>query len=270
MRMKRMWLAALSILASLALATSVAQTAAAIQLIINGDPINLDVPPQVVNGRVLVPIRVISETLGFDVEWNSAAQAVTVTRRGESYPLPELSPGPLHLVIDGVEVYPDVPPAIVSGRLMVPIRIVSEAMGLVVAWDPVASIVRVDQGGAASSCLFWKFSTLLQTEVTRVFTVEDNANDLHFVFAQDTYVTEADFFADVQGNGTKEIKLSNPSDPVTGQPRSLAGQKVKIRFGTTAGSLKYVAWCWTKNGELVGDVHSADPPEGAEFAIPPK
>ena len=199
MRVKRLWLAALSILAIFVLATSVAETATAIQLIING-----------------------------------------------------------------MEVHSDVPPVIVNGRLMVPIRVVSEAMGLVVAWDPVASIVRVDQAGEGSSCVSWKFQGYA-IEMTSVFTVDcgSEAYDLHFVFAQETYVTEADFFSKITGNGGKEITLSNPYDPVTRQRRPLTpGQKVAIRFGTKEQTLQYTNWWWTgSQGGQLSPEHPANPPK---------
>jgi len=40
---------------------------------------NLDVPPIIANGRTLVPIRVISELFGADVDWNPETRAVTIT-----------------------------------------------------------------------------------------------------------------------------------------------------------------------------------------------
>ncbi|MGF7400848.1 copper amine oxidase-like protein [Thermohydrogenium kirishiense] len=49
-----------------------------IRLIINGQQVYTDVPPQIVNGTTLVPIRVISETLGAKVNWDGDTQTVTV------------------------------------------------------------------------------------------------------------------------------------------------------------------------------------------------
>lgn len=39
----------------------------------------LDVPPQIVSGRTLVPARAISEAFGLDVEWNNDTQTVIIT-----------------------------------------------------------------------------------------------------------------------------------------------------------------------------------------------
>ncbi|WP_085113690.1 copper amine oxidase N-terminal domain-containing protein [Thermoanaerobacterium sp. PSU-2] len=49
-----------------------------IKLVINGQQVSTDVPPQIVNGTTLVPIRVISESLGAKVNWDGDTQTVTV------------------------------------------------------------------------------------------------------------------------------------------------------------------------------------------------
>ncbi len=46
---------------------------------INGQTVTLDVPAQAAGGRILVPVRFISEGLNMDVLWNAAARTVTAT-----------------------------------------------------------------------------------------------------------------------------------------------------------------------------------------------
>ncbi len=46
---------------------------------VNGVPISLDVPPQIINGRTMVPIRFVSENLGAEVGWESNTKTVTIT-----------------------------------------------------------------------------------------------------------------------------------------------------------------------------------------------
>lgn len=61
------------------LATSgVATAAEQIKLFINGKEMRTDVAPSIVNGRILVPLRVISESLGADIYWNQDNKAVNV------------------------------------------------------------------------------------------------------------------------------------------------------------------------------------------------
>lgn len=49
-----------------------------IHLFINGKEVKSDVSPKITNGRVMVPIRVISEGLGAEVEWDNKTQAVQI------------------------------------------------------------------------------------------------------------------------------------------------------------------------------------------------
>ncbi len=50
-----------------------------IKLIVNGKEIQCDVPPQVINGRTMVPARFVAEPLGAKVEWDAIGNAVIIT-----------------------------------------------------------------------------------------------------------------------------------------------------------------------------------------------
>ena len=50
---------------------------------VSGEPdVLLDVPPQVYNGRTLLPIRAVAEKLGYDVEWNVETRTVVIEETG--------------------------------------------------------------------------------------------------------------------------------------------------------------------------------------------
>ncbi|MCL6559791.1 MAG: copper amine oxidase N-terminal domain-containing protein [Firmicutes bacterium] len=58
-----------------------------IKLIVNGKEIQCDVPPQEINGRVLVPARFLAEALGAKVDWDGERNAVVVvTGQGNEMP----------------------------------------------------------------------------------------------------------------------------------------------------------------------------------------
>lgn len=59
-----------------------------IKLIINGQQIQCDVPPQNINGRVLVPSRFVAEPLGATVDWDGANRAVVIKSRIEQIQTP--------------------------------------------------------------------------------------------------------------------------------------------------------------------------------------
>jgi len=46
----------------------------------NGEEIVLDVPPQIVNGRTLVPARAVAESFGAEVGWDGSTRTVTITQ----------------------------------------------------------------------------------------------------------------------------------------------------------------------------------------------
>ncbi|HCJ11463.1 MAG TPA: hypothetical protein DHW14_09935 [Clostridiales bacterium] len=117
-----------------------------ISLVINGDLVETDVPPVIVRGRTLVPVRVVSEELGAYVGWDDRSRTVTVVS-GASRVV--LGVGQSTATVDGRPVTLDTPPEIISGRTMVPIRFVSEALGATVEWDPVLRRVTVTCVSAA-------------------------------------------------------------------------------------------------------------------------
>lgn len=48
-------------------------------IVVNGKVSAIDAPPQLVNNRVFVPIRVVGENLGFAVNWLSAEKSAVIT-----------------------------------------------------------------------------------------------------------------------------------------------------------------------------------------------
>ncbi|MDD4029176.1 MAG: stalk domain-containing protein [Caldisericia bacterium] len=49
------------------------------EVLVNGESVFLDVPPTIVEGRTLVPLRFIAETFGAEVEWDAVARSITLT-----------------------------------------------------------------------------------------------------------------------------------------------------------------------------------------------
>jgi len=139
---------AATVVASLATGVTAATASAPISLVINGVQVPTDVPPVLVDGRTLVPVRVISERLGCLVQWEPATSRVTITR-GSSRIV--LTVGRTEATVDGRTVTLDVPAKLISGRTLVPIRFVSEALGAQVSWNPGARRVTVTYGPGSGS-----------------------------------------------------------------------------------------------------------------------
>jgi len=46
---------------------------------VNGQPVTLDLPAMIIQGRTLVPLRFVSENLGAKVDWDGKTQTITIT-----------------------------------------------------------------------------------------------------------------------------------------------------------------------------------------------
>lgn len=89
-----------------------------------------DQQPIIHNNRTMIPIRAVSETLGWNVSWGD--NVVTITN---SYHTLILYIGKNYYTIDSVRKTMDVPAQIMNNRTMVPIRFVAEAFGYNVGYD---------------------------------------------------------------------------------------------------------------------------------------
>lgn len=101
---------------------------------------SLDVAPLIQNGRTLVPLRFIGETLGARVDWNDTTRQVSYTTDQRTIVLTLNS---TKAVVNGKTITLDVAPAVVSGRTLVPLRFVSEYLNAVVDWDAAAKTATV-------------------------------------------------------------------------------------------------------------------------------
>ncbi len=103
-----------------------------IQVIINDNILEFDQSPIMENGRVLAPIRVILEALGYTVEWNNDTQTAIARKKSETIIVQN---GNFEIYYNGGIYLCDVSPKIVSGRTLVPVRAISECVGCNVDWD---------------------------------------------------------------------------------------------------------------------------------------
>jgi len=134
------------LLAMLVLTGSLAGAAGPIQVLVDGQPLSLDVPPVEAGGRLLVPLRGIFERLGAEVVYNKTTRAITATK-GDIVVGMQL--GSSIASINQRAVVLDTPPSTVQGRTMVPLRFVSEALGAKVRWIGAARVVEITTAGEA-------------------------------------------------------------------------------------------------------------------------
>ena len=107
---------------------------------VNGKATSIDAAPEIVASRTFVPMRFISESFGATVEWLAETQGITITLGDHTV---GLQIGNATAVIDGTIVCLPAAPYIKNGRTMVPLRVISEAFGGDVVWDPASRTITI-------------------------------------------------------------------------------------------------------------------------------
>ncbi|SNS93616.1 Copper amine oxidase N-terminal domain-containing protein [Anaerovirgula multivorans] len=110
-----------------------------------------DQDPMVVDGRTMVPMKKIFETLGADIDWDGSTNTVTALKEDTKI---VLKIGADTARINGKEVMLDVPAQVINGRTMVPLKFVSEAMGAEVSWDDRTKTVVISTGEINNGNMF--------------------------------------------------------------------------------------------------------------------
>lgn len=85
------------------------------------------------SGSILVPLRSMFEAMGATVTWDPASKTATAQKAGASV---QVTLGKNEAVINGETRPLDVPPEVYKGAVVVPIRLISEALGGYVQWVP--------------------------------------------------------------------------------------------------------------------------------------
>jgi hypothetical protein len=105
-----------------------------------------DVPPQIINGRTMVPVRFVAQDLGYQVGWEPSSRTVTLSNGTNTLDLPIGSmQATLQTPTGSSTMNLDTPAQIVEGRTMVPIRFVAQAFSAGVFWNGESSEVFVIQ-----------------------------------------------------------------------------------------------------------------------------
>ena len=93
-------------------------------------PVNADIRNK--NGNIMIPLRVVVENLGFKVKWDQKTRSVQIMQEQKTI---ALTVDKLEATVDG-EILPIAEaPLLDKSTVYVPIRFVSEQMGIDVKWD---------------------------------------------------------------------------------------------------------------------------------------
>lgn len=105
-----------------------------IKVIVNGQVVDFPDGKPIMdkNNRVMVPIRLISEKLDATVDWNSQNQMATIKREDTTI---KLKINERVITVNGKRKEMDTEAKLLNGRTYVPLRFVSENMGITVNWN---------------------------------------------------------------------------------------------------------------------------------------
>lgn len=103
-----------------------------VNVTLNGEMLKFDQSPIIENGRTLVPLRKIFESLNAFVAWDEETQTVRANKHGTEI---SLTIGSNIAKVNGKEYVLDVPAKILNSRTLVPARFVAESLNCKVDWN---------------------------------------------------------------------------------------------------------------------------------------
>ncbi len=158
-----------------------------VRFFINNVSATPDPPSFAIKGATYVPLRFVSEYLGYSVAWNNATNTIVMNYLGNDSSKNEIfsytgkrtknidvTYQNINIVMDGKTLSPDQEPFIYNGSTYVPLRFISESMGMQVSYD------------AATSTVFIENTTTLEiSSTTPNSTTTTNSNYQPIAFTND-------------------------------------------------------------------------------------
>ena len=143
------------------LATSVvvpteADAAGSVDIVINNVSYNNQgaPAPETINSRVYVPLRLVSEGLGYNVEWDSKTHTVLIDSSKSDIKSTANVGSNVQIYINGKQVKLNaangIPYFTPNGYTMVPVRLVAEELGANVTWNSSSQSVIINTKGSSS------------------------------------------------------------------------------------------------------------------------
>lgn len=163
-----------------------------ILLKIDGQSISTPMPPIVLDGTSLVPVREVFEKLGAKVDWFDAQQIVKISGNNINI---SLKIDNNNVLVNGENKLLAVPAKIINDKTMIPIRFVSEQLGFKVNWSEADRIIDISQN-------------LVDASATNA-----DANITDISFADSNQVSKTTSGA----NGTKIVQVDIKGDKPLGQ-----------------------------------------------------
>lgn len=108
---------------------------------VNGNKRAIDVAPIVKDGSTYVPIRYVLDAFGGNATWDQVNKKIMVLRGAKAL---DLTVNKKEYLLNGKRQSAEVAPIILQGRTLVPLRLVSEQLGLTVKWEQKTKTVTIE------------------------------------------------------------------------------------------------------------------------------
>ena len=117
-----------------------------INVVLNGKVLSFDVNPINDSGRILLPVRGIFEAFGLQVDWDANTSTITATNDNNTV---IMQVGAKEFSVNGSNISLDVPAKVIKGRTLVPVRAISEGLGMSADWNETVSAVFLNSGNVS-------------------------------------------------------------------------------------------------------------------------
>ena len=111
-----------------------------IKVVVNGKEVLFDVAPKIIEKRTMVPVRAVFEMLGAVVSWDDKTNTAT-GKRGDIEV--SITVNSNTMIKNGEKITLDVSAKEIGGRVLVPVRAISESFGATVSWEEKTKTVTI-------------------------------------------------------------------------------------------------------------------------------
>ena len=194
-----------------------------IQLIVNGQqvPVSADNEPFIYGGRTYVPLRVVSEALGYNVSWDADTSSVIIGDSAVAAPAPTPAPEPTPAPATGEQKLIDVlPPYHVNYRASVRYYPTTQADSLSLGGIDYKNSISLQTGGSASISAYFNLGGNYSTLTGIIGSLSGQVRDVIVnIHADETIIKTfelkagalpQDFSLDVTGVRELHIELKGP------------------------------------------------------------
>lgn len=198
---------------------------------------------EIVNGRTLVPLRVIFEELDAEVKWDAKTQTVHATRGKTNM---SLKIGSTQTTLNGKTVRIDTPAMIKQGRTYVPLRFVSESLGAEVKWDSVQNKALISLDDKKIEVLVGKlhysnlnYSVFIPASIMDHIIIKEEKNDTTFYYKDQTFLKREVYLMNISRvknfeEGSNEILLKYDQQNKYYYVIVLAGESIYLDYSDSS------------------------------------